>query len=555
MSSFSGFVAGDQVFLGEDTIRSKDGRFEALVSSDQDINLDNFELEQFLQACDFGFAFAIYDRSKNQLILAKDKLGTKELYFAVQNGRFFFATSIKNIIKNQHFNRDLNQEILPLYFRHGYIPSPYTIFKDIYKLRSGSYKIVEINSSFDSQDFTYYRVADKLANRFEGSFDQAALKTRELLTKSITKSINKPFAAFLSGGVDSSLISALSQELNGSQIDTYCAGFWDKQFDESPYAKAVADRLKTNHHTLMISEKEAFETVEKLPFIYDEPFSDSSQIATHLVIEKMKKHTDIALSGDGSDESFYGYERYKIARKIENIPAKNTLANLLMISRKIGINKALQAISKNHPIFKRLEAIEELLNIKSSHERYRFILSLFRDKNPLIGNTKEPIYNLNSPDQKIIDSEHSTMLLALDITNYLIDDGFVKVNDAANYEKLIIKSPFLDIKTVEFALSLPYSMRIKNGRGKAVLRKILSEFIPEELINRPKTGFGVPIDSWLRNGLKTYAQNALDHASDYDHLFDKEFINKLWAHHQKGTNNGAYIWNILSLKNYLKIWL
>lgn len=495
-------------------------------------------LEKTLRQSSGDFVLVLQDNGKT--ILAKDPLGQKIFYYGVINGSLVFGEDLQTIRSNHAL--EINHEVLPLFFRNGYIPTPYTIYKNLYKLFPA--QIVTIDKSLNITKQTYF--SPFTAEPFQGTIDEAVNQLEDLILQSISLPRVQNFATLLSGGVDSSLITALTQRHYGKQVDSFCAGFEQHSFDESHYARAIAKHLNTKHHEIVVTGKDALNVVEKLTDIYPEPLADSSQIATYLIYNKIAQSNSFAFSGDGGDELFYGYKRYDFINKIENIPFKTTIAKTLKTIDSLNIK----------PLIKYRQIVQSTiaaLSIKNRLDRYRYFISVFKNAEPLSCCENELEYALNSPQKEIIDLEFKTMMQALDLTNYMVDDCIPKVAFASKYNGVENYAPLINSKIAKFAFSLPNSFKIFDKKGKYPLRSILYKYLPKELIDRKKMGFGVPLDLWLKQDLKEWGEDLIYSKENYKDLFNNNYIINLYNEHKNGTkDNSAHLWIVLQIFAFLR---
>lgn len=516
------------------------------------------------------FAFALWDRQERVLHLARDRVGEKPLYYGWQNGVFLFGSELKTIKKHPAFNGEIDRASISLQMKYGYIPTPYSIYKGVKKLLPGcTLSIIEgVNAQIDPVE--YWSLQDViLRNKRNISVlsDSDVIDTlNELLISAVSRQAiaDVPLGAFLSGGVDSSLITSLMQTHSSRPIKTFTVGFDENGFNESEYAKAVASHLGTEHTELYVSANQALEVISKLPEIYDEPFSDSSQIPTYLVSKMTQQHVTVALSGDGGDELFGGYNRYlgtqrwwNLMRKIP-FPLRHLASSSL---RSIDVNQwnylgEIIATISNKTIWSDLgnyvTKFAGVLDVLESEGLYEHFITHWSNPAAIVIDGE----NCNTPLRGSAIQLNSIVekMMILDTLGYLPDDILVKVDRAAMAVSLETRAPFLDHNVIEFAWALPMRLKIRNGQAKWILRKVLQRYIPKELIDRPKKGFSIPLDSWLRGPLRIWAEELLDESRlRRESFFKPEIIRRKWQEHLSGQANWQHhLWDVLMFQAWLE---
>ncbi len=515
------------------------------------------------------FAFGLWDKQNRSLTLGRDRIGEKPLYYGWQGNTFLFASELKAIKSHPSFKARIDRNNLSLFVRHSYIPTPYSIYEGINKLKPGT--TVTISQQDKYPDPVPYWSLHNIAqnhNSFQGSEAEAISSLDQKLLKavSIQTEADVPLGAFLSGGIDSSTITALMQAQSDRPVKTFTIGFEDQNYNEADHASEVAKHLGTDHTETYVTSHDALNIIPDLPKIYDEPFADASQIPTCLVSRITREHVTVALSGDAGDELFGGYNRYfwtnSIWKKIGTIP---TIIRQLCAG---GIN-ALSPATWNY-LFKlfswllpqkfhlaqpgdKAHKLARILTANSPQNIYWNLVSHWRQPTDIVLNSTEPATILtNDKSPKHLDFEHRMMYQ--DSLSYLPHDILTKVDRAAMGASLETRVPFLDHNLIEFAWSLPLSMKIKNGQSKWILRQVLNKYVPSSLIDRPKMGFGIPIDAWLRGPLKDWAETLLSPSRlQHEGYFNPEPITKKWQQHQSGKFNWQYyLWNILMFQSWLE---
>jgi asparagine synthase (glutamine-hydrolysing) len=518
------------------------------------------------------FAFALLDVKEKTLSLARDRMGEKPVFYGWQGNSFLFGSELKALKAHPEFQDDINRNSLCLLLRHNTISSPHSIYNGISKLPPGSIlrlslcdKKVEVEQYWDIKRV----VQAALDNPFEGTEKQAILELESILSTSVVDQMmsDVPLGAFLSGGIDSSTIVALMQSQSSSKIKTFTIGFNEEGYDEAKHAKDVANYLGTEHTELYVTASEALNVIPQLPMMFDEPFSDSSQIPTYLVSKLAKQSVDVSLSGDGGDELFGGYNRHVWVKSIWN-----KTRHLPLFSRRL-IVYAITSLSPTawNDFFKMCSAVfpsryrvsqpgdkmYKLANViaaKNPDAMYRNLVSHWNSPESIVLGSKEPktLLSDSSVVPNLFDVEQRMMFL--DTITYLSDDILTKVDRAAMSVSLETRVPMLDHRVVEFAWRLPLSMKIKDGQGKWILRQLLHKHVPKELVERPKMGFGVPIDSWLRGPLRGWAEDLLEPSRlRQEGFFDTQAVRTKWDDHIKGKRDWQHhLWDILMFQAWLE---
>ncbi|MCO5143367.1 MAG: asparagine synthase (glutamine-hydrolyzing) [Oligoflexia bacterium] len=507
--------------------------------------IDFFGFESTLKKLRGMFAIAAYDLKNNKLYLARDRMGEKPLYYGTIENDFVFASELKAFTSHEKFRKEIDEEALREFYFYGYIPAPKSIYKCIKKLLPSHY--VVISSAKISSPICYWnlqQVAEqKKANL---SFDEVKKNLKEKLLETVKlQSISDvPLGAFLSGGIDSSLLTALLKESIGNNTQTYSIGFGDRASDESKYAEKIAAHLQTKHTTLIASEVEALNLAEKINDIYDEPFADVSQIPTLLLAKLTKNHVTVAISGDGGDEVFSGYNRYLVIDKWNQY---KTLAQYIPMHFAIPIAKKFLSFSGYPQVEEKIRKISELRNATSTQDAY----SIFTRQSILLENAHAKVFDLQNTK---LSAQQNIQLY--DQIFYLPDDILVKVDRATMAYGLESRAPFLDHSLIEYAWTLPRNYLIHEGKGKHILRSILSDFVPKELWSRPKAGFSPPIDKWLRGPLLDWANDRLSPSSIKNNSYlserDKATIKTVWnLHKEEKTEIGFQLWPVLIAQDWL----
>ena len=535
--------------------------------------IDAFGVGETLKQCVGMFAFALWDRQDKLLYLARDRLGEKPLYYGFQGDILLFGSELKALRQHPSFNHDINRSALALLLRHNFIPAPHTIYSGIQKLPAGTYIAVGTHRP-NAQPVTYWSAKDSALKGqlrpFQGTESEALERLDHLLREAIQGQMmaDVPIGAFLSGGFDSSLVVALMQAQSPRPVNTFTIGFEAAAYNEAEAARAVAQHLGTHHTDLLLTPADALAIIPGLPAHYDEPFADSSQIPTLLVAKLARESVTVSLSGDGGDELFGGYNRHvwamQIGRRLRFFPqgARQTLSALMTafpphawdtLFRTLGfmLPSGLRYSSPGDKIHK----LSQLLSAKTPEALYLDLLSHWKDPSrALIGNPKEPATVMNDPTQWPELREVENRMMYLDQVGYLPDDILVKVDRAAMAVSLETRIPFLDHRVFEFAATLPLSMKIRDNEGKWLLRQLLYRHVPKALVERPKMGFGVPIDDWLRGPLKDWAEALIEpQRLKKEGYFHPRLIQEKWLRHQSGRHNESHrLWSVLMFQAWLE---
>ena len=519
------------------------------------------------------FAIALWDRQCRELHLMRDRVGEKPLYYGKVGSAVVFASELKALRQVPGWDGRINRNVLTLFLRHNYIPAPFTIYEGIHKLPPGTLLTLPLQSNQDVAPVPYWSAKDAaehgLAEPFAGSEEQAIHHLEELLRDAVRQQMEAdvPLGAFLSGGVDSSTIVALMQAQSSRPVRTFTIGFQEEGYNEAKHAKEVARHLGTDHTELYINPTDALKVIPRLPSLYDEPFSDPSQIPTFLVSQLTRKYVAVSLSGDAGDELFGGYNRYVWGRNIWNkigwMPGgmRGILSSGLRLLSPQSWDGLFNHCSplllnsfKQRTPGDKLYKLAEILDVSDPIKMYQGLVSLWKEPEGIVLNASEPPTVLTDESRWLDTGDFTLQMMYLDLVSYLPDDILVKVDRAAMGVSLETRVPFLDHRVVEFAWSIPLAMKIRNGQGKWILRQLLYKYVPRELIERPKTGFGVPIDSWLRGPLRDWAESLLSEARlRREGFFHPEPIRRKWSEHLSGARNWQYyLWNVLMFQTWLE---
>lgn len=517
--------------------------------------LSIFGIDKTLSILRGMFSFSVYDRKNKKIFLIRDRYGEKPLYLLeLKNNVFAFASEISSFSKIPSFSPSIDLNSMACFFQRGYIAAPLSIWKNVKKIMPGTKTIISLNSKrkfFVEKEEAYwsikYNAIKGQRNLYKGSYNSCKRDLENLLIEVLRgQSLSDvPLGVFLSGGIDSSIVTALMQKISKNRVKTFSIGFDEQMYDESKHAEAVANHLKTEHITLNAKPSDALELIEKMPMVYSEPFADSSQIPTTLLSILVREHVTVALTGDGGDELFTGYTRYMFANKSFNLLTKgpNFLKKLISDSIKLFSPQMINHLGK-------------LININRLGDK------AFKASDIMLSKNLEDYYDkLTSywPDQTLIEIENlikyrfcnelgniENMMLA-DQLNYLPNDILVKGDRAAMSQSLETRAPLLDHVVSEFSWSIPLEWRLENASGKKILREILYKYVPKKIIDRPKQGFGLPVNEWIRHELKDWAVNLFDKQNlPDDGIINGALARKTLDEHLNNKRNWDYrLWPIL----------
>ncbi|MGQ4659021.1 asparagine synthase (glutamine-hydrolyzing) [Lysobacter sp. F6437] len=533
--------------------------------------IEAWGVERTLQASVGMFAIALWDRSERALTLARDRVGEKPLYYGWQGDTFLFGSELKALRAHPAFNAAINRGALALLLRHNYVPAPYSIYQGIHKLPPGTFLRLAAGQR-EVQPVAYWSLAEVAergtAHPFEGSEADALDALERHLSNAVCGQMvaDVPLGALLSGGIDSTVITAVMQANSTRPVRTFTIGFDEKQYDEATHARAVAAHLGTDHTELRLRGDDALALVPQLPAMYDEPFADSSQLPTHLVMKLARQHVTVALSGDAGDELFGGYNRYSLAPKVWRrtgwIPPAMRSRVAHGAARFPGhlVDRLPPAMTQSMgmaQIGDKLQKLARVLGgteIHSLDDLYVSLVSEWPDPAGMVSGGHMPPNLLDDRSRWPRLDGPVARMMALDGLTYLPDDILVKVDRASMAVSLETRAPFLDRDVIAFAWSLPMSMKLRDGKGKWLLRRLLDRHVPSELIERPKMGFGIPLDDWLRGPLRDWAENLLaEDRLKREGFFDSRPIRKAWQMHVRGEASFGYrLWSVLMFQAWLE---
>lgn len=527
--------------------------------------LDAWGIENTFKRCIGMYAIAIWDKTINQLTLVRDRFGEKPLYYGWQGKTFLFGSELQALCKHPAFQANIDRDALNLYMRYNYIPAPYSIYKGIYKLLPGSMLNVSLQQYKQSASIYWSGMNAALNGKqspFCGTANDAIKTLDTLLKDSIYQQMmaDVPLGAFLSGGIDSSTVVAIMQTQSSRPIKTFSIGFHESLYNEAAHAKKVAQHLGTDHIEWYITPNDCVTLIPRLTTLYDEPFADSSQIPTFLVAQLAKQHVTVSLSGDAGDELFAGYNRYNLTQnawyKLSKIPRsmRQLIANIITLVSPNTWNRfsyLLQALLPKYlqqtNIGEKLHKTAGIITANSISQVHHQLVSSWQNPEAIVIGGTEPITPITNTALDFSAFNDIERMMLLDLLTYLPDDILCKVDRAAMGVSLETRIPFLDHRVVEFAWKLPMEYKLREGQTKWALRQVLYQYVPKELIERPKMGFGVPIDSWLRGALRDWAEDLLDEKRlRRDGYFNPSPIRKKWSEHLSGKRNWQHqLWNVL----------
>ncbi|NCC21249.1 MAG: asparagine synthase (glutamine-hydrolyzing) [Alphaproteobacteria bacterium] len=576
MASASGryvIVFNGEVYNFPDLQRALEARGHAFRGrSDTEVMLAAIEewgLNPALQKFNGMFAFALWDRKERQLHLVRDRLGKKPLYVGWAGDTLLFASELKAFRAHPAFAGEISRNVLQLYMRYSYIPAPHCVYEGVWTLPAGCRLAVDPGALEPGQDlglrmepyWHHTRILEEARARMDGNGDEAATdECEELLKRCVGDRMvsDVPLGAFLSGGIDSSTVVALMQQQSAQPVKTYTIGFHEAGFDEAAHARKVAAHLGTDHQELYLTAREAMEVVPRLPEIYDEPFADISAIPTFLVAQFARRDVTVALSGDGGDEMFGGYSRHvqgpQIYRRLRMTPAplRRWLARRI---EKRGTSE-LDRLAPGLPqLGDKLHKVASVLPLSSPEEIYKRLLGHCADPSEIVEGGREPEILLFASEHRAQTTlSFAERMMAGDALSYLPNDILVKVDRASMAVSLEARAPLLDRRVYEYAWTLPERFKVRDGKGKWLLRQVLARHVPAALFERPKQGFSMPVGEWLRGDLRDWAEDLLgENRLKLDGYLNPEAVRSLWSAHLAGQGGRqTLLWNILMFQAWLR---
>lgn len=572
--SFNGeiynFKALRQRLIAEGTSFSGGSDTEVLLSA-----IENWGLKKALKQLVGMFAFALWDKQERVLFLARDRMGEKPLYYGWLGRIFLFASELKALRIYPGWKGEINRDALTLFFRHNCIPAPYSIYRDIFKLSPGCFIRIRPGEgpAVACKPVEYWSTQQVVINGsqslFDGSDEDVTDELERLLRTTIADKMvaDVSLGAFLSGGVDSSTVVAIMQSQSLTPVKTFTIGVFDRGFNEAEQAKAIALHLGTEHTELYVTPEQVQEVIPLLPTLYDEPFADSSQLPTYLVSKLARRNVTVSLSGDGGDELFGGYNRHYWGRalwqRMQGVPPilrRIVAAGITAVPTttwdqlfEMMLPMLPKSLHQRMPGDK-LHKLAALLASITQEHIYLSLASHWKCPTEIVLGATEPVSRVTAPRSWMEELGYSEQMMYLDMVSYLPDDILTKVDRASMGVSLEARVPFLDHRIVEFSSRVPISMKIRNGQGKWILRQLLGRYLPEELYDAPKMGFGVPIGPWLRGPLRAWGEDLLSETC----LRQQGYLNvskvrQCWTSFIEGKGNWQYhLWDVLMFQAWMK---
>lgn len=534
-------------------------------------------LEKSLKIFEGMFAISLWDKKTKKLYLCRDRMGEKPLFYGWHEDSFIWASELKAFKALEFWKPEINKEIIPLYLKYGYVPTPYSIYKNIYKLLPGCILEIPADKAHDINLFspqneynnlispkTYWKLSETIISSQKElitNYDDVVTGLDDLLCSVVSDQMicDVPYGSFLSGGVDSALVTSVMQSLSSTPINTFTIGFKEKDFNEANYAKAISDHLGTKHHELYISSQDCLDLVTEIPSIMDEPFADSSVLPAYFVSSLAHEHVTVSLSGDAGDELFCGYNRYTVTPQIWNkvkafpLSIRKLAASLISLFPPAYIDKIYKLLtvfisrnSKNTRIGLKAQKLAELLRLESIDDVYDMLISYCKNINSI---TAIDASSYIQGEEMVKSLNHNSFIeksMGYDSVTYLLDDNLVKVDRTSMSSSLETRLPLLNHRVIEYAWRIPLEFKLNNTTTKAPLRDVLYKRVPKKLIERPKMGFSVPISEWLRGPLREWGHNLIFNNKKQCDIFNLPHIQELWDEHISGKqDNSASLWSIL----------
>jgi len=533
---------------------------------------DLWGIDDTIRKCLGMFSFAVWCNKNKLLTLGRDRLGEKPLYYGWQgndeNATFFFGSELKAFHQHPVFKKQINRNAISSFLRHSYIPAPHSIYKDIFKLLPAHFARISFKNKTPllTRYWSPKENSKKIQESEIYSNDCEAIDCLERMLNGAVKEqmiSDVPIGAFLSGGIDSSTIVSMMQLNSTQRIRTFTVGFKEKDFNEADHARAVAEHLKTDHSDIYIDSQDLINVIPSLANIYDEPFGDSSQIPTYLISKFAKQDVTVALSGDGGDELFCGYNRYKITdqywKKLQKIPLpiRKLISSGILKVKPSNIEKFYSFFNSNKSysnLSDKLYKGSQVLESSNISDLYTNLVSSYKNPDSIVIHGNESNTFFDSSLSSFLHLDDISLMMSMDLLTYLPDDILVKVDRASMGVSLETRAPMLNHKLVEFAYNLPKKYKLRSNTSKWLLREVLYRNVPRHLIERPKVGFAVPIGEWLRTSLKEWASDLLSEETlKKQGFFDYAKIYQCWQQHQSSKYNWEhFLWNVLIFQSWYK---
>tara|TARA_R110002049_G_scaffold15822_5_gene64212 strand:- start:53478 stop:55427 length:1950 start_codon:yes stop_codon:yes gene_type:complete len=529
-------------------------------------------IEKTLANINGMFAFALWDREDDSLMLARDRIGKKPLYYGVCNGVFLFGSELKALKKHPDFDDEIDRAALGQFIQYSWLNGPASIYKKVNKLPPGTYLIISKSFKADlMQPVTYWSALESArlgqANLYSGSYEEAVTHLEKLVADSVGHRMiaDVELGALLSGGIDSSLVVSMMQAQSTRKVKTFSIGFHEATHNEAVHAKKIAEYLGTDHSELYVTPEECMEVIPQLPNMYDEPFGDVSQIPTYLVSRLANRDVKVVLSGDGGDELFAGYTRYfrcmQHWEKHENIPLflRPAIGELMDYAAKtswrlLANTRTQEGVAGWRRLGAKLEKRARRIGAKSSLELFVRMMTRYKDITELVKMHDDSQTMLSNKEDWPTHADPILNMMLIDTLCYLPDDILVKVDRASMATSLEARCPLLDKEIAEFAWRLPHAMKVNQRGGKRILKDVLGKYLPTELTDRKKMGFGVPIGKWLRGPLRDWAEDLLNEEKIRQQGYmNEDIVQRLWKQHLSGwRNHNDILWSILMFQAWLE---
>lgn len=542
--------------------------------SDTEAMLAGFDvwgINRMLQKISGMFAFALWDRQERTLHFARDPLGKKPLYIGWAGTSLAFGSELKALRAHPQFVATVDRAAAASFMRYGYVSPPYSIYDGVWQLPAGgrlTLRLPDVRAGTDLRPlittfWPHNRLVEEARNHPAPATAREAVTGLEHVIRDAVKArmvADVPLGAFLSGGIDSSAVVAMMQQLSPRPVKTFAIGFEDRNYDESGHARAVAQHLGTDHHEWIMTAADAQAVIPQMADIYDEPFADQSQIPTYLVAKMARQHVTVALSGDGGDEMLGGYTRYTMVPALWRQIGWMPVAVRRLIAAQVG-RVPVATLNRMVPFYPRFgekaHKAAELLPLPGAHELYTHLLGNWRRPEEIIIGGREPLLPLDDPEWRAAGLNFTESLMYGDLISYLPNDIMVKVDRASMAVALEARAPLLDQAVFRYAWSLPLSMKIRGGKGKWVLREMLAGYVPRDLFERPKQGFGIPLGDWLRGDLRDWAEDLLAEESlRAGGIIDPAPVRAAWAQHLGGYGSHApRLWSVLMFQSWYRRWM